>query len=235
MADTIEIASRFNGPLTSGNGGYSAGVFTRSLTEPVEVTLRSPVPLDTPLGVETVGDGSLEVRDGETLIAEAREVAGVEVEVPAPVSVAHAREATRNYRGEREGPFCRCFVCGLARDDALGVFAGEVPGREVVASPWTPAPWTADEGGAVRPEFVWAVLDCPNYFAAYMRDDLAPSVLGRMTVAVIGDVAAGAEHVVIAWPIESDGRKRHAGSAVISAEGDVLAVARALNIELRAA
>jgi hypothetical protein len=39
---------------------------------------------------------------------------------------------------------------------------------------------------------------------------------------------------VIAWPIEIDGRKRHAGSAVLSRDGEALAVARALLIEPRA-
>ena len=46
---------------------------------------------------------------------------------------------------------------------------------------------------------------------------------------------AGEEHVVMAWPIERDGRKHHAGAAVLSADGDVLAVARALLIAPRAA
>src|SRR5215210_1392335 len=104
MAETVAISRRFNGPPTSGNGGYSAGVFTRSLTEPAEVTLRSPVPLDTPLDVEQVGDGALRVYDGETLIVEAREVARVDAEVPPPVSVEDAREAAKRYRGQRDGP-----------------------------------------------------------------------------------------------------------------------------------
>ncbi|MGA8219242.1 MAG: hypothetical protein WB771_11805 [Solirubrobacterales bacterium] len=38
---------------------------------------------------------------------------------------------------------------------------------------------------------------------------------------------------MIAWPIGADGRKRHAGSAVLSADGEYLAVARALLIEPR--
>ena len=47
-------------------------------------------------------------------------------------------------------------------------------------------------------------------------------------------MVVGEEHVVIAWPIETDGRKRHAGAAVLSREGEPLAVARALLIEPRA-
>jgi len=38
---------------------------------------------------------------------------------------------------------------------------------------------------------------------------------------------------VIAWPVETDGRKLHAGSTVLSSDGEALAVARALLIEPR--
>jgi hypothetical protein len=38
---------------------------------------------------------------------------------------------------------------------------------------------------------------------------------------------------VIAWPLGAEGRKQHAGSAVVSAAGQVLASAEALMIEPR--
>jgi hypothetical protein len=133
-----------------------------------------------------------------------------------------------------DGVFSHCFVCGRAREDAFGVFAGAVEGRWLVASPWTPPPWTADAAGTVLPEFVWAVLDCPTYFAAHIDQELTLSVLARLAGRIDGPVVAGEEYVVIAWPIETAGRKRHAGSAVLSREGEALAVARALLIEPRA-
>jgi hypothetical protein len=115
------------------------------------------------------------------------------------------------------------------------VFAGTVEGRPLVASPWTPPQWTADAAGRVLPEFVWAVLDCPTFFAAHIDQELTMSVLARLAARIDAPVEAGREHVVIAWPIQTDGRKRHAGSAVLSSEGETLAVARALLIEPRAA
>jgi hypothetical protein len=39
-------------------------------------------------------------------------------------------------------------------------------------------------------------------------------------------VAVGEEHVVIGWPLARDGRKLRAGSAVLGAGGEVLAIAR---------
>ena len=85
------------------------------------------------------------------------------------------------------------------------------------------------------PEFVWAVLDCPTYFGLYMDGELPLSMLARFSARIDAPIAAGEEHVVIAWPIELDGRKHHAGAAVLSAGGEVLAVARALLIAPRAA
>jgi hypothetical protein len=233
MPDSLSVPSRFNGPLESGNGGYCAGLAAGFLEGPAEVTLRRPVPLDTPLDVVREKDGSLRVLDGEELVIEALAVPEFEPEVPEPVSPDEARLAAARYRGRSDGLFSHCFVCGRAREDAFGVFAGQVDGRQVVASPWTPPSWAADADGHVLPEFVWAVLDCPTYFAIYMNEELPVSVLARLTARIDAPVVAGTEHVVIAWPLEADGRKRHAGSAVLSPDGEALAVARALLIEPR--
>ena len=234
MRTSVSIPRRFNGPLESGQGGYCSGIVASLIDGPAEVRLRRPVPLGAPLDVVREGDGPVRVLDGDALIAEARGMPRFEVEVPASVSPAEARRAMGGYRGVSDGVFSRCFVCGRARDDAFGVFAGPVDGRELVASCWTPPTWTADPEGSVRPEFVWAVLDCPTYFALYTEADLPMSVLAQLTARIDTSVAAGQEHVVIAWPIERDGRKHHAASAVLSDEGTVLASARALLIELRA-
>jgi hypothetical protein len=233
MAESLSIPRRFNGPLESGNGGYCSGVVAGFLEGAVEVSLRRPVPLDTPLDVERENDGSVRVLDGEALVAEARSAPEFDVDVPAPVGPREAHLAAVRYRGRSDGVFGRCFVCGRGREDAFGVFAGAVEGRRLVASPWTPPPWTADAAGSVLPEFVWAVLDCPTYFALYMDGELPLSVLARLTARIEAPVVAAAEHVVIAWPIEIDGRKHHAGSAVLSPDGDALAVGRALLIEPR--
>jgi hypothetical protein len=234
VPESLSIPSRFNGPLDSGNGGYCAGVLAAFLKGAAEVNLRRPVPLDTTLELAREDDRAVRLLDGESLVAEARSAPEPDVQVPPPVSPGEARAAMERYRGRSDGIFSRCFVCGPAREDAFGVFAGQVEGRELFASPWTPSAWTADRAGNVRSEFVWAVLDCPTYFALYMDGEMPLSVLARLTGEVVAPVRAGEEQVVIAWPIEVDGRKHHAGSAVLSSEGETLAVARALLIEPRA-
>lgn len=233
MPVTVTIPARFNGPLRSGNGGYSAGTFAQFLDGAAEVTIRAPVPLDTPLEVVRDGDDSVRVTHGETLVAEGRSVPGFELGLPAPVGHAEARAARERCRAPADGPFSRCFVCGRAREDAFGVFAGAVEGRDLVASPWTPGRWTADDDGRVRPEFLWSVLDCPTYFAVYGNDEELPmSVLGRIAARVDGSAIAGEEHVVISWPLGRDGRKHRAGSAVLSPGGAPIAVADVLMIHL---
>jgi hypothetical protein len=231
----LTIPARFNGPLDSGNGGYGAGAFAALVGGAAEVTLRSPIPLDAPLRAERAGEGEVGVYDGEDLIAEVRSAPDFELDVPAPVGVEEARAAMASYRGLLDGPFSRCFVCGRGREDSMGVFAGAVEGRELVASTWIPPEWAADDSGNVRPEIVWAALDCPTYFAAYLHHEgpLPPGVLARFTGRLDAPVPGGEELVVIAWPIEADGRKHHAGVAIHSAGGEVLARAQALLIEPR--
>lgn len=229
MPETVVIPPSFNGPLESGNGGYSAAVAAALVEGPAVASLRAPVPLGTPLDVVRADDGSVRLMDGATLVIEVQPAAELQLVVPEPVGPEDARRASEAYRGEVDGPFSRCFVCGPSREDAYGVFAGAVAGRDLVASPWTPGAQAADAEGVVLPEFIGAVLDCPTYWALYPEGH-PMSMLGRMQQRIDGPVRAGVEHVVIAWPVAFDGRKHHAGSAILTADGDVLAVAQALLI-----
>jgi hypothetical protein len=232
--ETITVPGRFNGPRESGNGGYSSGIVAGLIDGPAEVSLRSPVPLDTPLTVERTQHGEVLVHHGATLVAGARPAEEIELDVPPPVDPDEARHAAAHYRGSGYDLLSQCYVCGCERADTFGVFAAPVDGRQVVASPWTPPCWSADTVGHVRPEHVWAALDCPTYFASYAGEPFGMSMLARMSARIDAAIVADTEHVVMAWPIATDGRKRHAGAAVLSADGEVLAQAQALLIELRA-
>jgi hypothetical protein len=84
---------------------------------------------------------------------------------------------------------------------------------------------------SVRPEIVWAALDCPSGIAAGEAFDLGPRaaiVLGRMTARVARLPEVGDECRLIAWPIARDGRKLTAGSALLGPDDQVLAVANAV-------
>jgi hypothetical protein len=206
------IPARFNGPPGSANGGYACGLFSEALGGGFEVTLLRPPPLDTQL--EIVGD---ELRDGDVVIARARRAA-LDAETPRPVSLAEAEEASRHFAGFEHHAYPTCFTCGPDRDDGLGIYAGPVSGREgIVASPWIP--------GELRPEIVWAALDCPAGWAVddFQREGV---LLGRMAAAIRSVPASGEPHVVVGWRIGEEGRKRFAGSALYSEAGELFALAR---------
>jgi hypothetical protein len=211
------VPGRYNGPPDSGNGGYTCGLVAGILGGVAEVTLRLPPPLDRELEVVRA-DGRVEIRDGEALVAEAKP-AEVDADVPTPVSVEVAAEASSRYAGFLHHAYNTCFVCGPGRDDGLGVYAGPVEGRPgLVASPWTPA-------SDVRPELVWAALDCPSGWAVddFQREGV---LLGRMAAEIDRLPTPGEPHVIVGWRVGEDGRKRFAGSALLTAGGEVLARAR---------
>ena len=211
------VPRRFNGPPDSANGGYACGLVAALLDGVAEVTLRLPPPLDRELDVVRT-DGRVEIRDGEALVAEAEPVE-LDVNVPAPVSVEAAADASTRYEGFVHHAYDTCFVCGPAREDGLGVYAGPVEGRPgLLAAPWTP-------GEDVSPELVWAALDCPSGWAVddFQREGV---LLGRMAAEIDRLLAPGEQHVVLGWRVGEDGRKRFAGSALLTATGEVLARAR---------
>lgn len=213
----VVIDPRFNGPAGSGNGGYACGLVAGLLGAPVvEVTLRLPPPLGRPLR----WDGE-RIWDGDTLVAEG-EQAELELDLPDPPSYADAERAAPRFAGFVEHAYPTCFVCGPLREegDGLRIFAAPVEG--VVAAPWRP-----DE---VRPEYVWAALDCPGAYALEWAGR-SQMLLGRLRGRIDGLPRPGEECVVVGWPLGRDGRKGYAGTAVFSAAGELLACARATWIE----
>ena len=228
----LVIPARFRGPSGSGNGGYVCGRIAAYLDGQVTVTLRRPPPLATPLAVERGGESSVRIHHGGILIAEAASsLASPALGIPGLVSVAEARTAAGRARYYTDPLFPACFVCGTGRQpgDGLRIFPGPVAGRPLWAAPWTPDPSVAGTSGRVRPEVVWAALDCPSGIAAAEAADLGQDtaiLLGRMTASLAVLPAAGDQYRVIAWPGERDGRKLTAGSALLGRGGQVLAAAR---------
>lgn len=221
----MRIASRFCGPPGSANGGYCAGLLANTLAGAVEVTLRSPPPLEHPLSVHSAPE-RVELRDGEQLVAEARAVA-LDLDVPAAPSFEHAVELSRHYCGHRRHHFPGCFVCGPARaaGDGLRIFPGAERGGELVAAPFRPDVSLRDDRAALGSEFVWAALDCVGYFAGAVPD-YPIALLGRMTAEVLGSIEFDEPCVVIGWSLGREGRKLQAGTAIFGANGQLRGRAR---------
>jgi hypothetical protein len=239
------IPARYNGPVGSGNGGFSAGRIASFLTgdRPVEVTLRRPPPLDRALAIRPGADGGVTVADGPDLVATARPVGDVGAALP-PVSAAVATAAMTSFAGRADHPFPTCFVCGTQRpgDDGLRVWPGVVAtgdsdgiGR-VVASTFRPrADLTEVALGAgpavVGAELLWSALDCPGGWAT-----LSPGravVLGRMAAALVDRPAVGEECVVVGRLDEVSGRKAVTRTICFGADGRELGRALATWIEIR--
>lgn len=210
------IDSRFNGPPGSGNGGYSAGVFSsvgRATNGAlVEVTLRRPPPLDVAL---VAVDGEVRDPDGE-VVADVRAVEPFEATVPG-VPWDEAVRASASYAGFADHPFPTCYVCGPARTDGLRIF----PGR--LADGRTAAPFVVP--AEVGPATSWAALDCPGGWSIITPG--RPYVLGRMAAVVSALPAAGEECVVVGATVSTEGRKAMVHSTLYGPAGDMLAYARA--------
>jgi len=230
----LSLHPRFNGPPNTANGGYACGVFGELVDGPAEVTLHSPPPLGVPLEVDWHPDGAVSVTNG-TLVARARPVDGVEVEPPVRPSLAEAREASRSHplHGQPAHFFSRCYVCGPGRQDGLGIHFGPLAGQpEMTAAVFLPDATVPNRDGVVAPEIAWAALDCPSYTPP-LWDWERPSLLARLTAERLDCVEVGEPMVAVGWHLASDGRKQHTASALLAADGRILARARALWIRTR--
>ncbi len=227
---TITIATRFCGPPTSGNGGYTCGLLANAIDGVAEITLLRPPPLARVMRIEHNVEGAALLHRDE-IIARARP-ALVELDAPVPPSLEHAQSLAARYSGYHTHAFPTCFVCGPERveGDGLCIF----PVRETPTSPavaaWTPRATVCDDAGVVLTEIVWAALDCPGYFGVAELGETA--VLGRMTGAIYTRPHQDEHCVVLGWAIGTDGRKLHAGTALYSADGDLCAVSKQTWIRL---
>ncbi len=232
MSIVLVINQRFNGPPTSGNGGYTCGMLAAHVEGTAEVTLRLPPPLESPMDIE-VKDGTVVLRaDGHrAAVAQAIEL-DLQPPMTAP-SLEAAETASKKYYGFDSHAFPTCFVCGPDRQegDGLRIFPGNSADGRYVLAPWVPSDNLADEQGRVKPQFIWAALDCPGASALDASEEKV-MVLGRFACRIDADVYAGQSYVVTGWAIGSDGRKNFAGTAIFSASGELCGVARATWIQI---
>jgi hypothetical protein len=227
----VVVPENFVGPPGMGHGGYVAGLLAGHVEGGVQVTLRRATPVGLDLTVEVTDDGHVALSHDGELVAEA-EPATVELDVPPPPGIDEARaaEAGSPSHWNEIGVHPICFGCGLARDDEEGleipVGPLEVDGHEQVAAVWRPTAAMAGPDGGVEPHWVLAALDCPGAMAFIARGTFA-GLLGRIAFEQTGRVEPEVDHVVTGWQIDRDGRKLFAGTALATADGEIVARARA--------
>lgn len=244
--DLLTVPARFMGPPGSANGGYLSGLLASRAgldgdARAVEVTLRRPPPLDTPLRVarDALVPGVRLLHD-DVLVAEARP-ATLELDVVDPVPFEVAKDAETRYAGAVGHPFPTCFVCGTARSvpDGLGLRPGPVgePGG-LTACTWVPDATLAADGldvlteapAEIPAELVWAALDCPG---GWTLDIVGrPAVLGRITAQVDALPRVGEPCVVMGRLLRRSGRKGISATTAYDSDGRVLGRAESVWIEI---
>jgi hypothetical protein len=219
MYGEIVIPGRFNGPPTSGNGGYSAGALAEALLDgasgAVQVTLRMPPPLETPMLL--VEDRSACLHGGAKVM-EARRL-DEQLEIVEPVPYDEAADAMKGYLGLEEHPFPTCFACGPAREDGLGIYPGRLDAQRV-ASTWTPDA-SLSETGEIGTRVTWAAMDCIGGWSSDI--DQRPMVLGRMACSVDAAPQVGEPHVVVGRWLGTDGRKTYTLATMYDSDGRIVA------------
>jgi hypothetical protein len=229
----LNIPPRFNGPPSSGNGGYSCGVVAAHIAGIARVRLHSPPPLDTPMQLHGAEQHALELRSEGTLIATGV-TAELQLEIPQAPTLEQARKASEGYPGHREHMFGSCFVCGTKRapGDGLRLFPGPVDDWSLVAAPWEPPTDLLDAHGDVLPEIVWSALDCPGCYGA-LGENMVPVLLGELVAELRAPVPGNEPLIVYAWPLGREGRKAYGGTAIANQAGDVLACSHSTWIILK--
>jgi hypothetical protein len=225
---TIVIERNCNGPRLTGNGGYVAGVLAGHIDPAgaVEVTLRAPVPLETPLAVVRDGKAGHLLKQGEKLICEARP-ASLALRPPGPQDWAVAERMSQQGGSPEGTDFHWCLVCGRGRDvgDGLRVFGQRLDDAPVSLSLYEPHVAHAAEDGRIGAPYLWGALDCPGAWAVLDPDDWRPAVTGRMTGQIFHRPRPGESCMVVGWKIGAEGRKLYAGTALYSRAGRLCAMA----------
>jgi hypothetical protein len=227
---TFTVPRRFCGPPDSGNGGYTCGLLANELGGVVECTLRTPVPLETPLEFARTPSGGV-LRNGTTVVVEAAP-ATISLSPPSPVSPQMAIDAMSSSPAmDPRHPFPTCFVCGPQRrvHDGLRIFPAPL-GEDVYVAAWLPDTEFGNDEHLLHSEFLWAAMDCPTGFAAGFPT-AGKLVTGRLAVQQLKPIRTGAACVIMSWPLGTEGRK-HFSAACLYQHDELCAVARATWIRL---
>ena len=117
-----------------------------------------------------------------------------------------------------------------APGDGLRIFSGPAPDSSVNADFWTPAEDLAGDDGLVRPEYLWAALDCPGAYA--LRVGRRMTLLGRFTAEIRRRPKPGERLIAAAWRAGEEGRKHYSDSVLLDENREIVAAANAVWIEL---
>lgn len=225
----VTIARQFRGPPNSGNGGYVCGVLSKAIDGPATSVLRAPVPLDLRMDIrleEGVYQMTAEA-DGALIGTGVSSDGAILPRPPEAPSMRAARAAGLKSPSLSERIHPPCFTCSAERaeGDGLRVFVGQIEGAPAghVAGIWTPNMAFSDPQGLATVETIWAALDCPGVFAWIAKAGRHGALLGTMSCEILRRPRCAEEAIIMAWPLERQGRKETAGVALFAMNGELLA------------
>ncbi|MEV6280220.1 hypothetical protein [Nocardia sp. NPDC051832] len=235
---TVSIPRYAHGYPEVAFGGYVAGVLAAHSEDPTElrVDFRAPVPIEQPLTITATESGGRALTDADGLLLAETAKATVGIVVPAAPSWADAKAGTAAALESLERPRTDCYGCGVECEPGRGMrlFSSKVPGHDLIAGAWTPAPELGDADGNLSTEHVWSLLDCPGGWAAITMLGMQPgAVTAALTATQLQPVSVGVEYISYSWAADRDGRKYTVGVALATPGGDLCAVAEALWIQPR--
>jgi hypothetical protein len=212
------IEKRYNGPVGSGNGGWTAGMVGTLIDGPSVVTLRVPPPLDVPYAIER-RDKGVQVYGPDGILIATADPADVVREPIDPVRYDEAETVAASYPGLISHPFPTCFVCGPDRapGDGMRLFTGRLPNGD------TATPWLVPDD--VSAPMVWASLDCPGGWSVGI--EARPYLLGRIATHIDRVPAPGDRCVVMGRLLGIEGRKAEVAAVLTGPDGLTLAWSRA--------
>lgn len=238
---TIRVPRSRQGQTDKGQGGFTSHRFAAAIGEPVTVSLRRPIPLETDLAVVPA---ALEGGAGWALVdPRVPELPILEAQPWSPVfpstSAVGLREAetARIAAGvdELDHPAPHCLSCGIG-ERSLRVHAGPL-GDGRWATPFRLPSWAVpgEEDGAghgVDEAFLWMALDCSCGWYISNSDEERTAVTVRFAVQIHEPLQVDTDYVIVAWngdhPPAWDGRKRHAAATLFDADGRVVAESTSL-------
>lgn len=222
----IRVASWFQGPTGSGQGGWTAQRLASTIAEPVTVAIKRPIPLEVDMATVHV-EGAWQLLDPSepeqpVLIAKRW---NPDFGTTDPVSLADAADARTRFPSHGDHPVPVCFSCGK-QPDSMQVHSGPLAdGRW--ATDWTVPDWAVSNDGAVDEGALWAAVDCAQAWYVSNAGGRRQSVTVQLAVELVAPLEAGSTYSLVAWngtyPSDWDGRKRGAGGAVFAGDGTCIA------------
>lgn len=221
-----------------GQGGWASYELAQAVSQPVTISLQSPIPLETDLDVVQVGDDIWRLVDPaspEIVILEANPWRPVYPETE-PVSITDAQRAREAFPlSADEHPAPHCVSCGLG-ERSLGVHAGPL-GDGRWATPFRVPDWSL-VGGKADEGMLWMAMDCACGWYTQHSDPPQRGLTVQLAVTLHEELKPNTDYALVAWngdhPPRWDGRKRGAAAALFADDGTCIAQSTSFWVEPRA-